>query len=283
MTYQIGQYNTLEVRREEPQGFYLGGEAHDEQVLLPGSLAYSDTEIGESIEVFVYTDSEDRPVATTQRPTAVVGDFAFLSVIDVAPHGAFLDWGLDKDLFAPNNEQVRKLEIGDQFVFAVSLDKQSGRVKATSQLKNYLDYDVSNITEGQSVDVLVYDRNPLGMLVVVEGRHPGLIYKNEAFQPLRVGQTMKAYVQLVRPDNKLDIRLQRSGAAAIDDAQLVLLDALVAAPDGFLPLHDKSPPEDIRARLQISKKAFKKALGGLYRARRVELKPEGIQLIRDKD
>lgn len=283
MTYEIGQYNTLEVRREEAQGFYLGGEAHDEQVLLPGSLAYSDTKIGEELEVFVYTDSEDRPVATTQKPTAVVGDFAFLSVIDVAPHGAFLEWGLDKDLFAPHNEQVRKLEIGDQFVFAVTLDKKTGRVKATSQLKNYLDYDVSEITEGQSVEVLVYDRNTLGMLVVVEGKHPGLIYKNEAFQPLRIGQRMTAYVQLVRPDNKLDIRLQRSGPAAIDDAQLVILDALVASPDGFLGLHDKSPPEDIRARLQISKKAFKKALGGLYRARRVELKSEGIQLIREKD
>lgn len=275
MTIEIGRYNTLEVLREVEHGVYLGGEEASDQVLLPRRYVPEGTQVGETLTVFVYTDSEDRPIATTLRPTAVAGDFAYLSVIDVSEHGGFLDWGLDKDLFAPANEQVRPLEIGDQFVFAVVLDATQ-RVKACSQLRSYFEYDVSGVRPGQEVDLLAYDRNAVGMLVVVDGKYTGIVYRNEAFQPMRVGQKLRGFVHRVREDNKLDVRLTRAGTDGIDDAQETILAAL-RADGGFLALHDKSSPESIRARLSMSKKAFKRALGGLYKARRVELLPGGVR------
>ena len=277
---QIGQFNTLVVLRRAPPGLYLGTE--EEQVLLPRRYVPEGAAVGDSLRVFVYTDSEDRPVATTLEPKAIVGDFAFLEVIDLGPHGAFLDWGLDKDLFAPTNEQCRKLRVGDRLVFAISLDERTNRVKASSQLRSFVDYDVSAVEEGSAVELLVYDHNDVGTLVLVDARHTGIIYRDEAFRALRTGDRLKGYVDRVRPDNKLDVRLQRTGRAAIDDAEQALLDALHAA-GGFLPLHDKSPPAQISAQLALSKKAFKRALGGLYKARRVELHPDGVRLIADSE
>lgn len=280
---QVGEYNTLAVLRQEPAGLYLGPTADaDDQVLLPQRQVPPGTRVGERLRVFVYTDSEDQRVATTLRPTAVVGDFAFLDVVDLSPHGAFLDWGLDKDLFAPTNEQCRQLRVGDRAVFAVSLDERTGRVKASSRLGPYLDYEVAEVAEGTEVDLLVYDHNDVGALVVVAGRYTGIVYYDVAFRQLLIGHRLRGFVQKVRSDNKLDIRLQRTGRAAIDDAQQIVLDALEDA-GGFLPLHDKSPPEQIRARLALSKKAFKKALGGLYKARRVEFLPDGVKLLVAED
>jgi len=276
---QIGRYNTLPITREAEAGLYLGSE--DEEVLLPGKLVPAGAEVGSELTVFVYTDSEDRSVATTQTPKAVVGDFALLEVIDLSPHGAFLDWGLDKDLFAPFKQQIRRLSLGDRLVFAVSLDERSNRVIASSQLRTFFDYDVSEVRADDEVNLLVYDENALGSLVVVDGRHTGLVYRGEASRELRVGDRLTGFVKVVRPDNKLDIRLQRTGPAAIDDATQTLLDALIKN-GGHLPLHDKSDPAEIRARLALSKKAFKRALGALYKARRVELLPDGVKLL-DKE
>lgn len=275
---EIGRYNTLTIRREAEAGLYLGSE--QEEVLLPGKYVPEGAEIGQSLRVFVYNDSEDRPVATTREPKAVLGDFALLEVVDLSPHGAFLDWGLDKDLFAPFKQQMRRLELGDKLVFAVSLDERSNRVIASSQLRTFFDYDVSAVQPDDEVSLLVYDENALGWLVVVDGRHTGIVYKNEASRELRVGDSLTGYVKLVRPDNKLDIRLQRTGPAAIGDATQALLNAL-RENGGSLPLHDKSPPDQIRAQLAMSKKAFKRALGGLYKARRVELLPDGVKLLEE--
>ncbi|MDH5492579.1 MAG: S1-like domain-containing RNA-binding protein [Myxococcales bacterium] len=273
---QIGRYNTLKIMRSAPPGLYLGSE--EEQVLLPSRYVPEGAAIGEALRVFVYTDSEDRPIATTLEPAAVVGDFALLEVVDLSEHGAFLDWGLDKDLFAPFGEQHQRLRIGDRRVFAVCSDERTGRVHASSQLRTHLDYDVSGIEVGAEVSLLVYDPHELGALVVVEGKHAGLVYRTETFQPLSVGDSLKGYVKRVRDDNKLDIGLQRQGVDAIDDAQRRLLEALRAS-GGRLRLHDKSPPEEIRATLRLSKKAFKRALGALYKARRVRLLDDGIELL----
>ncbi|NOY91430.1 MAG: GntR family transcriptional regulator [Deltaproteobacteria bacterium] len=275
MSIPIGRYSTLEVMREAEAGVYLGRDG--EELLLPNRVVPEGIELGQTLRVFVYKDSEDRPIATTKEPKAVVGDFALLEVVDLSPHGAFLDWGLDKDLFAPFKEQHRRLVLGERLVFAVSLDERTDRVIASSQLRTFFDYDVSEVQADDEVELLVYDHNELGALVVVDGRHTGLVYRGEASRELRVGDELSGYVKLVRPDNKLDIRLQRTGRDAIDDATQALLDALREA-GGFLPLHDKSPPEEIRARLSLSKKAFKRALGGLYKARRVELRPDGVKL-----
>ena len=278
MAIQIGRYNELVVMRDAPPGVYLSREGDDEEVLLPTRLVPEGTRLGDELRVFVYTDSEDRPVATTQRPKAVVGDFALLRVVDVSEHGAFLDWGLDKDLFAPFGEQRGRLSVGDQRVFAVTLDEHTGRVMASSQLHGHIDYDVSGVSAGDEVELLVYGRNEVGTLVLVDERHTGIVYHNEAFSPMRAGDRLIGFVHLVRPDNKLDIRLQRKGKEAIDDARQVLLHALRDA-GGFLPLHDKSDPGAIRRELEMSKKAFKKALGGLYKERLVELRPDGVQLL----
>lgn len=278
---RIGHYNTLEVVREEAAGIYLSAQHQgpkSEQLLLPGRYVPEGAVIGDRLRVFVYTDSEDRPIATTLEPKAVVGDFAFLEVIDQSPHGAFLDWGLDKDLFAPSNEQHQRLQVGDRRVFAVSLDERTHRVKASSTLGPYLDYDVQEVEEGAEVGLLVYGHSDIGAQVVVDGRYPGLVYFDEAFRQLLVGDRLTGYVQRVRPDNKLDIRLQRTGRSARHDAQQIILDALESA-GGFLPLHDKSSPAEIRAKLALSKKAFKRALGGLYKARRVEVRPDGIERV----
>jgi predicted RNA-binding protein (virulence factor B family) len=276
MGISIGQYNTLEVMREADPGLYLGSE--EAVVLLPWRYVPKGTSVGEHLRVFVYTDSEDRPIATTLTPTAVVGDFGFLQAVAVGEHGAFLNWGLAKDLFAPFNEQRGHIVVGSQHVFAVSLDKRDGRVKASSELARHFDYDVDEVQEGEEVDLLVYGRNEVGTLVVVNGRHAGIVYNGEVFRPLSVGDELVGYVKFVRPDNKLDIRVQRIGAEAADDGQRIVLEALQAN-EGFLPLHDKSSPEDIRAQLALSKKAFKRALGALYKARRVELRPDGVRLI----
>ena len=274
----IGEQQTLVVRNEKEQGLYLGGEERKDQVLLPRKYVPPGTQLGDSLRVFVYTDSEDRPVATTQTPKAAVGDFALLEVVDVTPHGAFLDWGLDKDLFAPKKEQSRRLRVGDRCVFAVTLDPRDERVKASSLLGKYLDYDVSHLKPGAEVDLLVYDERDIGYLVVVDDAHSGLVYRNEVFEPLEIGQRLIGWIKTVRSDNKIDVRIQRPGASGIDDAQEVVLEALRKA-GGFLPLHDKSPPAEIYEALGMSKKAFKRALGGLYKARRVELGPEGTKLL----
>lgn len=276
----IGQRQTLVVRSAQEQGLYLGGEARRDQVLLPRKHVPPTAKVGDSLRVFVYTDSEDRPVATTQLPKAAVGEFALLEVVDVTRHGAFLDWGLDKDLFAPWREQVRRLRVGDRCVFAVTLDARDGRVKAASRLGRYLDYDVAHLHPGQEVEVLVYDERDIGYLVVVDEAHAGLVYRDEVFEPLEPGQRTVGWIKQVRDDNRLDVRLQRAGRAGMDDAERRLARALRDA-GGVLPLHDKSPPEEIYAALAVSKKAFKRALGGLYKAGRVELRRDSTRLLDD--
>ena len=272
----IGELVTAPVVSEADQGLYL--RVAGEDVLLPGRLVPEGARVGDVLRVFVPTDSEDRPVLTTEEPAALLGEFALLEVVDLSEHGAFLDWGLDKDLFAPFGEQVRKLAVGDRMVFRVCLDERTGRLFAASRLAPHFDYDVSAVRAGDEVELLVYGQNEIGALVVVDGRHTGLVYRNEAFRPLRVGDALTGWVKQVREDNKLDIRLQRSGRAAIDDAEEVILEALRAG-GGWLALHDKSPPEQIRAELRMSKKAFKRALGGLYKARRVALEEGGVRLL----
>ncbi len=275
MEISIGRHNTLEVMREADPGLYLGSEA--ETVLLPWRYVPEGTKLGEHLRVFVYTDSEDRPIATTLTPTAVVGEFAYLEVVAVTKHGAFLNWGLAKDLLAPFNEVHDRIEVGRRYVFAIALDGD-GRVTASSKLSRHFDYDVEEVREGDEVDLLVYGHNEVGAQVIVDGRHAGIVYENEAFRLLRYGDNLTGYIKLVRPDNKLDIRLQRIGADATDDAQRIVLEA-AKANGGFLALHDKSSPEQIRAQLALSKKAFKRALGALYKARRIELHADGVKLL----
>ena len=277
---EIGKYNRLTVTRRAPPGMYLNqGES---EVLLPNRHIPAALEIGTEIEVFVYTDSDDRPIATTQKPHAVVGDFACMKVVDLGPHGAFLDWGLDKDLFVPFSEQETRMSIGERHVVAVCLDEQTQRVMAVSRLGKYFEADASALTPGEAVELLVFRVTELGAQVIVNQRYSGLVYQSEAFRALAVGDQLNGYVQRLRPDGKLDISLKPGGAAGRDgDTQRLL--AALEANGGSLALSDDSTPEAIARLLNMSKKAFKRAVGILYRQRRIELTEKGIRSVADKN
>lgn len=280
----IGSKSRLQVRSKVDPGFVLS-DGHSD-VLLPKKLAPPGTEVGQTIEVFVYTDSEDRPVATTQQPLAQVGDFACLRVVDQSTHGAFLDWGLDKDLFVPLGEQHQPMTVGSSYVVAVFLDNLTNRVAAASKLGEFFDYDVSQLKKDTEVDLLVYGYHDRGTGVIVNDRYSGLLYRDQTFADLKVGDRLKGYIDQVRRDNKLDIRLEagakRSGKARVDQARETLLAAL-RANNGALALGDKSSPEAVHALLGISKKAFKAAVGGLYKSGHLEPSDHAIVLKSDPD
>lgn len=272
----IGQFNTLRIVQARPEGLYLGTAKY--QVLLPQPEGPVGARIGDELNVFVYTDSQDVPVATLRQPYAVVGEFATLKVVHANAQGAFLDWGLAKDLFVPNNQQQRPLVVGQNYVVAVYLDDRTNRVAAATRLGRFLDYDVSGVVAGTEVNLRVYDFSERGAQVIVEGRYSGLVYVSEIYTPLVIGQELRGFVDVVRADNKLDIRLRRQGHQASSDAKAIILERLKSQ-GGFLPLHDHSSPDEIRAALGISKKVFKMAVGGLFRSRRVELVEGGVRLI----
>jgi predicted RNA-binding protein (virulence factor B family) len=287
MTIDIGRTNRLRAARRAPPGVYL--ERGGREVLLPNRFVPQDLELGSELDVFVYTDSRDRPVATTQKPHAQVGEFAFLRVVDESQHGAFFDWGLDKDLFAPLAEQESRLSKGDSAVVAVCLDEQTQRVIASTRLGQFLEPAPSSLPVAQSVgadgssgdapvELLVYRRTELGTMVIVDGRYSGLVFENETFTELAIGDRVQGYVRRRRDDGKLDVSLRAPGAAGREnDTRLLLL--AIERNGGHLPLGDASAPEEISRMLGMSKKAFKRAAGSLYRQRLVRLEPLAITAI----
>lgn len=271
----IGTECTLEVREKVRSGYLLGDGS--DTVLLPRKFAQEELELGTKLRVFLYTDSEDRPVATTQVPLAKVGDFALLKVIDTSPHGWFLDWGLDKDLFAPKNEQHSELRVGQSYVFAVYLDNATGRVAAASRLASFLNYDLSSLKLDQEVELLVFGRNERGTQVLVNDEFGGLIYADEPSAALKNGDRLKGFIDVLRPDNKIDVRLRRVGHQGRTDAKAQILAALSRA-GGALALGDRSAPQEIFEAVGLSKKAFKAAVGALYKQRLVEPGPNEVRL-----
>jgi hypothetical protein len=272
----MAKRNTLEICRIVGIGAYLGDL--ESRVFLPAKYLPKGAAVGDRLEVFVYTDTHDKPVATTETPYGLDGDFAAMTVVDIVRHGVYLDWGLDKDLLVPELEIDKPLEEGDTVVVAVYVDHRSNRPVASARIGRYFDYEPWQVEEGQQVKALVYGFIDAGAQVVVDNRYRGLIYADQIYSKLEVGSEVDAWVQLVREDGRLDLQLQRRGRAGNDTASQTILDALKRG-DGFLPLHDKSPPEAIRDQLQMSKKAFKRALGGLYKQRLIELTPDGIRRI----
>lgn len=270
---QLGAFHTLEVTAEKPFGMLLG----DGSVVLARRHMPQGCAVGDRLEVFVYEDAEGQTVATTHTPKGRIGDFACLEVLDRTQHGVFMDWGVEKDLFVPRQEQAVDMYIGDHHVVVITTDKQ-GRVMGSSRIRDFLDDDVSEVEVGRNVDVMAYEAHERGMKVIVDGRWEGLIYKTEIYRDLHPGDRLEGIVATVRDDAKLDIDIRERGVAAMSAGKDQLLEAL-RANNGFLPLHDKSSPEDIRARLHVSKKAFKRAVGNLLRAGLVRLDNEGIRLL----
>lgn len=267
----LGDYNELEVARFVDFGLYLTSD--DGDLLLPNKYVPAGTQLGDRLRVFVYRDSEDRLIATTLTPLARVGEFAALTVRDVSGNGAFLDWGLEKDLFLPYGNLRQPLRPGQRATVYVYLDETSDRLVASARWEKFLHPTPFPGQPGDAVALFVAQETDLGYTVIVDGKHLGLLYYNEVFRPLRLGDTPTGYVRQIRPDDKLDISLQKPGYDEALDAAEALLAVLRATPGGRLPLSDKSEPDDIYRRLGMSKKVFKKALGNLYKRGLVQLSP----------
>ena len=272
---QIGEYQELKVNRQVDFGFYLGDGT--EEVLLPNKYVPEGLKADDTIKVFVYKDSEDRPVATTLTPAGVVGDIVALTVKDETPHGSYMDWGLEKDLFVPRREQHVRFEVGKPYVIKILLDHKTQRVMGTSKLQAFIQRDLHGLNEGEMVDLLVYEKSPLGWKALINKTYSGLIYESEAPGYLGIGHAQKGYIHRLREDGKIDLRLSAEGRRGSDEGKEKLLH-IIREHDGSLPLHDKSDPKEIFEVTGMSKKLFKKSLGALYRERLVKISPDGIEL-----
>ncbi len=276
-TINVGQFNLMRVDRKVDFGFYMDDGA--EGVLLPKRFVPSGLQVGDTISVFVYHDSDNRLIATTQEPFAVVGDIAALKVVALTKQGAFMDWGLMKDLFVPVSQQLSSMRLGGKYLVKLYLDKQTGRVAATEKIDNQISNDVLTVKEGEKVKLQVYRETDIGYVVIVNQVHQGLVYKNEVFTHLHIGQIIdEGFVKKIREDNKLDIGIGKQGVEKLDDDQLKLIQ-LLKLHKGFLPYHDKSSPEDIYAFFGISKKAFKMNVGMLYKSKKITIEEGGIRLM----
>ncbi len=275
----LGRINTLVATRETVNGFYLDGGGLGE-LLLPRKYVPAGFRVGDSTEVFVYRDSEDRLVATTERPKACVGEFAGMRVKEVHPRaGAFLDWGLGKDLLLPFAEQKPKVAVGDDVVVAVILDGRDERIIATTYLSRHLSADFPRYGPGDEVDLLVCAETDLGYNAIVDGRHKGLLYRTNLAGPLKIGARMRGFVKQVREDAKIDLSLDQAGYQRVGPLAEQILAELERV-GGRLNLDDSSDPAVIRDRFGVSKKAFKQALGALFRERRIAFLEPGIELVR---
>ncbi|MBT4472361.1 MAG: GntR family transcriptional regulator [Bacteroidetes bacterium] len=274
---RLGEYNTLEILRETDPGLYLG-DTQENVVLLPHRYKPENFNIGDMLEVFVYLDYEERPVATTLTPHVLLNDFGYLHCSDVNEFGAFMDWGVQKQLFVPFKEQARPMKVGNWYIVYLSMDEQTNRLVGSSKTNKYLNNDTVTLEKFDEIAIMVTHITDLGANVIVNGKHKGLIFINDIFEDIRTGDTMKAFVKSVREDNKIDVVLQSPGYRSIEPNANFILDELKAA-GGFMPLHDKSDPQDIKNELGMSKKSFKKAIGTLYKDKQIAIKPDGIELI----
>lgn len=274
---KLGKYNQLEVVKEVDFGVYLNGD-EDGEILLPKRYVPEGTKPGDILNVFIYLDMEERLVATTLQPYVQVGEFACLQVAWVNQFGAFLDWGLMKDLFVPFREQKMKMQKGKRYVVHVHLDEESYRIVASAKVEHNLSTEKPEYQPGQEVNVMVWQRTDLGYKVIVENQFSGMLFHNEVFQPLEAGMHLSAFVKQVRPDGKIDLELQKAGARKVDDFSEVLLQ-YIKDNDGFTPLNDKTDAEVIYQTFGVSKKTFKKAVGDLYKKRLVVLEEGGIRLV----
>jgi len=274
----IGRYNSLQITKHTGFGLYLDG-GPDGEILLPNRYIPKDvpTEVDDWLNVFIYLDSDDKLIATTEKPKVQVGEFASLKVVQINRVGLFLDWGLPKDLLLPHSEEKRPLQEGDYCVVHVYLDKHTRRITATAKLDRYLDKTPPRYRVGEAVDLLVVETTDMGFKAIINGQHWGLIHKNEAFKFLRGGTREKGYIKQLRDDGKISLSLQPVGSEAADALQALILQKLEAN-QGTLAVNDKSPADEIARQFGVSKGNFKKAIGGLYKQGRIHIHPDRIEL-----
>ena len=278
---QLGKYCTLKVVKELDFGMYLDGGEEFGEILLPTKYIPNGTKVGDELEVFLYLDSEDRIIATTLRPFAQAGEFAYLQVASVNRVGAFLDWGLPKDLLVPFREQRSEMKQGYKYIVYIYADVESRRLVASAKLNKFLDNTPVEYEYNQEVDLLVTQKTDLGWKVIVNSRHSGMIYDNEIFVPIQKGDRIKGYVKHIRSDEKLDITLQKTGynVDAMDALAKEIFEKLKAS-GGIIPLSDKSSAEEIAEIFGCSKKSYKKAIGSLYKAKLINITPKTIELLK---
>lgn len=279
---EIGKYNTLTILRDTKVGLFLGNPTEDPEgthdVLLPNKYVPNDFEIGDEITVFIYLDHEERPVATTLEPYIFLNEFALLRVNYVNQIGAFMNWGMEKDILVPFKEQARPMEQGKRYLVYMYMDEKTNRLVASSKLNQFLNNDDITVEVGEEVDLIVSHITDLGINVIINEKHKGLLYKNEVYDDLRTGDRIVGFIKNIRPDGKIDVSVRKLGFESIEPSSQVILDELKAS-RGFLRLNDNSHPEDIKTVLKMSKKTFKKAIGLLYKQKLIDIKDDGIHLL----
>lgn len=273
---EIGKYNTLKIVKDLDFGVYLDG-GNDLEILLPARYVPKNVKPGDEVEVFIYHDNEGRLIATTAKPLAQVGEFQFMEVKSVNNTGAFLEWGLMKDLLVPFKEQKMPMREGKWYLVYVHLDHVTGRIVASARIDKYLDNVIPDYTPNQEVDLLVAEDTEIGYKVIINNTHWGLVYHSEVFQRLEKGEHLKGYIKEVREDEKIDVSLTPLGYQKVDGITKTILESLKAQ-GGYIAVHDKSEPELIYSLFRCSKKAFKQAIGALYKQKLILLEPEGIRL-----
>jgi len=277
---ELGKMNTLKINRTVDFGVYLGDGT--EEVLLPQKYLPESAKVGDMIEVFAYKDSEERPVATTLKPLIQLDEFASLEVKDVTDFGAFMDWGLEKDLFVPYKEQAMSMRKGERHVIRLCMDFKTNRLVGVSKIQGFIERDTSELEEKQEVDLLIFGKTDLGYNVLIEGKYQGLVFHNEVFEKINIGDARKGYIKEVREeDGKVDVSLRPFGVEGIDSSISIIWDKLSSTPDGHLAVSDKSDPDQIKELFGMSKKAFKKAIGGLYKEGRITITPDGITVVKN--
>lgn len=274
---KLGDYNTLHILRHTSVGLFLGDEDGNE-ILLPNKYVPENYEIGDTMNVFCYLDHEERPVAVTLKPRITINNFALLQVADVNEVGAFLDWGMEKHLFVPFKEQARKMQEGKWYIVYLYEDEKTGRLVASSKTDRFLDNSKIDVNRFDTVDLMVYRYTDLGVEVIVNGKYKGLVYTDEIYKKLHLGEKLTGVVKKVRDDHKIDISLEQIGFKNLEPSAQKIMEVLQAN-HGFLGLHDKSDPELIKEKLEMSKKTFKKGIGVLYKQKRIRIEEDGVYLL----
>ena len=275
---KIGEYNVMKVIKEKSMGIFL--DDGDIGILLPKRYVPAGTNIGDNLEVFLYHDGEDRPIATTQKPYGVLGDIVKLKAVNVTQQGAFLDWGLMKDLFIPKSKIKNYIAVGGDYLVKIVMDEQTGRLAATEKLEAFLSNESLTVEEKEEVDLIVYRQTDIGYEVIINNRHKGILHNNEIYRNIKIGDRFRGFIKNILPANKIDVAAGKQGYQRVEDASERIL-RLLKENDAYLPYNDKSSPEVIYSFFQMSKKTFKMTTGNLYKQKRISFTKTGIQLVEE--
>lgn len=273
---KMGEYNVLKVIKEKPMGVFL--DDGEEGILLPKRFVPGGTKTGNSLTVFLYYDGEDRPIATTQKPHGVLGDIVKLKAVNVTNQGAFLDWGLMKDLFIPKSKMKNFIVKNGEYLVKIVMDEKTGRLAATEKLEPFLSNENLTVKEKEIVDLVVYRQTDIGYEVIINNIHKGILHNNEIYRDICIGDKFNGFIKNILPENKINVAAGKPGYKRIEDETEKIL-RLLNENDGYLPYNDKSSPEDVYSFFQMSKKTFKMVLGNLYKQQKIALTKTGIQLI----